>query len=127
LALYAYTRAAAVQGLDVDTLSALGSANLRLGRLGQAEGLLRRAAKEAPDFAPIWNNLGVLLMEKGDFAEAAEVFRRAYATDNGNSDEIRENLRLALSKRDAIIYDPAEENQNFELVRLTDDDTIEPL
>jgi Flp pilus assembly protein TadD len=127
LALYAYTRAAAVQGLDVDTLSALGSANLRLGRLGQAEGLLRRAAKEAPDFAPIWNNLGVLLMEKGDFAEAAEVFRRAYATDNGNSDEIRENLRLALSKRDAVIYDPAEENQNFELVRLTDDYTIEPL
>ena len=55
------------------------------------------------------------------------VLRRAYATDNGNSDEIRENLRLALSKRDAVIYDPAEENQNFELVRLTDDDTIEPL
>ncbi len=127
LALDAYTRAAAQQGLNVDTLSALGSANLRLGRLGQAEGLLRRAAKEAPDFPPAWNNLGVLLMEKGDFAEAAEVFRRAYATDNGNSDQIRENLRLALSKRDAVIYDPAQENQNVELVRRADGDTIEPL
>ncbi|SHF47264.1 Flp pilus assembly protein TadD, contains TPR repeats [Loktanella atrilutea] len=127
LALDAYTRAAAQQGLNVDTLSALGSANLRLGRLGQAESLLRRAAKEAPDFAPAWNNLGVLLMEKGDFGEAAEVFRRAYATDNGNSDQIRENLRLALSKRDALIYDPAQENQNLELVRRADGDTIEPL
>ena len=37
LALDAYYRAAAQQGLNVDTLSALGSANLRLGRLGQAE------------------------------------------------------------------------------------------
>lgn len=127
LALEAYTRAAADQGLNVDTLSALGSANLRLGRLGQAEDLLRRAAKDAPEFAPAWNNLGVLLMEKGDFAEAAEVFRRAYATDNGNSDAIRENLRLALAKRDAAIYDPDQENQDFELVRRADGDTIEPL
>ena len=36
LALRSYTRAAAQQGLNVDTLSAIGSANLRLGRLGQA-------------------------------------------------------------------------------------------
>ena len=127
LALDAYTRAAADQGLNIDTLSALGSANLRLGRLGQAEDLLRRAAKEAPDFAPAWNNLGVLLMEKGDFAEASEIFRRAYATDNGNSDAIRENLRLAIAKRDAVIYDPTQENQDFELVRRADGDSIEPL
>ena len=58
LALNAYTRAAAQQGLNPDTLSALGSANLRLGRLGQAERWLRRATDEAPDFAPAWNNLG---------------------------------------------------------------------
>ena len=127
LALDAYIRAAAQQGLNVDTLSALGSANLRLGRLGQAEGLLRRATTEAPDFSPAWNNLGVLLMDKGEFAEAAEVFRRAYATDNGNSDEIRENLRLAIAKRDAVTYDPEQENQNFELVRRADGETIEPL
>ena len=127
LALKAYTRAASQQGLNVDTLSALGSANLRLGRLGQAERMLRRATEQEPDFPAAWNNLGVILMEKGEYSEAAEVFRRAFATDNGNSDEIRENLRLALSKRDAVIYDPAQENQNFELVRRADDDSIEPL
>ena len=117
LALDAYTRAAAEEGLTIDTLSALGSANLRLGRLGQAEGLLRRATEEAPDFAPAWNNLGVLLMEKGEFAEAAEIFRRAFATDNGNSDQIRENLRTALAKLEDPGYDLGQQDGNVKLVR----------
>ena len=117
LALSAYTRAAAQQGLNVDTLSALGSANLRLGRLGQAERLLRRATDEAPDFPAAWNNLGVILLEKGEYAEASEVFRRAFATDNGNSDQIRENLRLALANLGDPNYDPDKQNQNFQLVR----------
>lgn len=117
LALKAYTRAAAQQGLNVDTLSALGSANLRLGRLGQAESLLRRAVEEDPTFPAAWNNLGVVLMELGEIAEAAEVFRRAYATDNGNSDQIRDNLRLALALRDNPEYVPENENEEFRLVR----------
>ena len=117
LALRAYTRAAAQQGLNVDTLSALGSANLRLGRLGQAEKLLRRATREDPEFPAAWNNLGVILLEKGDYAEASEVFRRAFATDNGNSDQIRENLRLALANLEDPNYDPAQQNQDFKLVR----------
>ena len=117
LALKAYTRAAAQQGLNVDTLSALGSANLRLGRLGQAERLLRRATEEAPDFPAAWNNLGVVLLEKGEYGEASEVFRRAFATDNGNSDQIRENLRLALANLERPDYDPDQQNQDFKLVR----------
>ncbi len=117
LALRAYTRAAGQQGLNVDTLSALGSANLKLGRLNQAEKLLRRAVEEDPEFAAAWNNLGVILMERGKVPEAAQVFRRAFATDNGNSDEIRDNLRLAL----ANLNDPSDtniqENEPFQLVR----------
>lgn len=116
LALDAYTRAAAQQGLNVDTLSALGSANLRLGRLGQAEELLRRAVEEDADFPPAWNNLGVILMEKGEIGEAAECFRRAYATDNGDSDQIRDNLRLALARLENPGYLDGQENENFELV-----------
>jgi len=117
LALQAYTRAAGQQGLNVDTLSALGSANLRLGRLGQAEDLLRRATALDETFSAAWNNLGVILMERGEISEASEVFRRAYATDNGNSDQIRDNLRLALAKLEnpGIVGD--NENVNFELVR----------
>lgn len=116
LALRAYTRAAAQQGLNVDTLSALGSANLRLGRLNQAERLLRRATQEDASFPAAWNNLGVILMERGKYAEASEVFRRAFATDNGNSDQIRENLRISLAKIEDPSYDLAQ-NNNVKLVR----------
>ncbi len=124
LALKAYTRAAAQQGLNVDTLSALGSANLKLGRLGQAETLLRRAVDEDPDFVPAWNNLGVLLMEQRKFGEAAEVFRRAFATDNGNSEQIRNNLRLALAKRDDPFYVETNEDELFQLVRRGSGQTV---
>lgn len=117
LALSAYNRAAVQQGLNVDTMSAIGSANLNLGRLGQAERWLRRAVAEDPTFAPAWNNLGVILMEKGDIAEASEVFRRAFAADNGNSDEIRDNLRLALAKFENPDNNAVEEYQNFNLIR----------
>ncbi len=116
LALKAYYRAAATQGATVDVLSAVGSANLHLGRLGQAEQMLRRAVEEDPRFVPAWNNLGVALMEKGEVAEAAKVFETAYALDSGHSDAIRENLRLALAKRqDPGYVEP--EDKNFSLVR----------
>nr|WP_322894917.1 MULTISPECIES: tetratricopeptide repeat protein [unclassified Yoonia] len=117
LALKAYHRAAAQQGLNVDTMSAIGSANLNLGRLGQAETWLRRAVEEDPTFPPAWNNLGVVLMEKGQMAEASEVFRRAFAADNGNSDEIRENLRLSLASLNDSGDDIPRENQTFHLIR----------
>jgi tetratricopeptide (TPR) repeat protein len=82
----------------------MGSANLRLGRLNQAENLLRRAVAEDGMFVPAWNNLGVLLMEQRRYGEAAEVFRRAYAADSGNSDTIRDNLRLALARMEDPFY-----------------------
>ncbi len=116
LALDAYTRAAGRRGLTVDTLSALGSANLRLGRLGQAEALLRRAVEEGPDFPPAWNNLGVLLMEQRRYGEASETFRRAYAADSGNSDTIRDNLRLALARMDDPGYTGVNEAEEVRLV-----------
>lgn len=116
LALKAYLRAAGTQGATVDVLSAIGSANLRLGRLGQAEQVLRRAIESDQSFVPAWNNLGVVLMERNRAAEASEVFRRAFALDSGRSDEIRENLRLALAKMENPAYD-ASDNTNFSLVR----------
>jgi len=116
LALKAYYRAAGDQGLNADILSAIGSANLRLGRLGQAEKLLRQAIKKDEKFAPAWNNLGVVLMEKGDSGEAERVFRTAYALDSGASTQIRENLRLALAKLENPAYDE-ENNTTFALVR----------
>ncbi|KAA9005716.1 tetratricopeptide repeat protein [Histidinibacterium aquaticum] len=117
LALDAFTRAAGDQGFNADTLSALGSANLRLGRLNQAEDLLRRAVEEEPDFAEAWNNLGVILMEQGQTGEAAQIFRRAFATSNGESLVIRDNLRLALAKLDDPGYSDSEDTSDFRLVQ----------
>lgn len=115
LALKSYLRAAAEQGLNVDVLSAIGSANLRLGRLGQAERVLRSATEAEASFAPAWNNLGVVLMERGKFGEAERVFRTAFALDSGESAEIRDNLTLALENLENPDY--SAEDYNFALVR----------
>lgn len=117
LAIKAYLRAAGTQGATVDVLSALGSANLRLGRLGQAEKLLRNAVKVDETFVPAWNNLGVVLMEKGETGEARQVFMTAYALDSGESDDIRDNLRLAIAKTENPEYVDAQDEYNFALVR----------
>jgi len=116
LALKSYLRAAGQQGLTADVLSALGSANLKLGRLGQAETLLRRAVKEDGKFAAAWNNLGVVLMERGKIGEAERVFRIAFGLDSGESAEIRDNLRLALEILENPTYSEPD-NNNFALVR----------
>lgn len=116
LALKSYLRSAADHGTTVDVLSAVGSANLMLGRLGQAEKMLRRAVEKDETFAPAWNNLGVVLMEQGQVGEAARVFRVAFGLDSGQSAEIRENLRLALAKSENPGYVEVQ-NDNFALVR----------
>lgn len=116
LALKEYYRAAAVHGLNADVLSAIGSANLQLGRLGQAERLLRRAIDEDETFAAAWNNLGVVLMEQGKVGEAARVFRVAFALDSGQSAEIKENLTTALAQLENPAY-TSEQQTKYELVR----------
>jgi len=116
LALDAFSRAAVTDGMTTEIMAGLGSANLGLGRLGQAEKLLRQAIEADTSRPEAWNNLGVVLMEKGDVSEASEVFRRAYALDNGESDSIRDNLRLALAKLNNSYYGE-EKEQDYKLVR----------
>nr|WP_226936693.1 tetratricopeptide repeat protein [Pseudogemmobacter faecipullorum] len=118
LALKAYLRAASEDGISVDTLSAIGSANLALGRLGQSEQVLRRALEIDPQFVPALNNLGVVLMERGKTGEARVVFQQAYAIDSGQSDSIRDNLKLAIARTEASVYNSDnEEKGEFQLVR----------
>lgn len=117
LALRSYLRAAGEQGINVDVLSAIGSADLQLGRLGQAEQVLRRALELDPSFVPAVNNLGVTLMGRGKIGEARVVFQQAFALDSGETDAIRENLRLAIAKTESDAYDAPVEEANFSLVR----------
>jgi tetratricopeptide (TPR) repeat protein len=117
LALKAYYRAASEEGATIDTLSAIGSANLALGRLGQAERILRLALEEDPTFVPAMNNLGVVLMERGKIGEARLIFQQAFAQDSGQTDSIRENLILAIAATEATVYDSVETEGEFRLVR----------
>lgn len=118
MALKAYLRAAAEDGISVDTLSAIGSANLALGRLGQAEQILRRALEQDPTFVPALNNLGVVLIERGQTGEARIIFQQAYALDSGETDSIRDNLKLSIAKSESTLYaQPREEKGEFQLVR----------
>ncbi|MGB3244816.1 MAG: tetratricopeptide repeat protein [Sulfitobacter sp.] len=116
LAIKSFNRAALDRGVDAEILSGLGSANLGLGRLGQAEALLRRAIKQGETEPQDWNNLGVVLMERGKTEEAVEVFKRAYALDNGESDAIRDNLRFALAKSENSA-NVALDDEKYKLVR----------
>lgn len=117
LAIRAFNRASLARGrVDAEILAGLGSANLGLGRLGQAERFLRRAIATENARPEDWNNLGVVLMEAGKTAEAEQVFRRAFALDNGESVAIRDNLRLALAKsRDSAIM--GVQTDSYKLVR----------
>lgn len=126
LALNAYYRAASEQGMTTDVLSAVGSADLKLGRLNQAEQILRRAVQEEPTFVPAINNLGVVLMEEGKYGEARGIFQTAFELDSGNSDEIRQNLRLAIARTESSVYvEPdAKDAPRFNLVRRGEGDFV---
>ncbi len=111
LALDSFARAALDQGMTPEIMAAMGTANLGLRQLKPAETLLRRAVADEPDWPVAWNNLGVILVEKGEYPEAAQVFRRAFALDNGESDAIRDNLRLALAKMENPVNTTPEEQE----------------
>lgn len=117
LAIRSFNRAAIDRGtVDAEILSGLGTANLGLGRLGQAETQLRRAVERDATQPEIWNNLGVVLMERGKNADATQIFRKAFALDNGESVSIRDNLRLALEKSENSGTSLGD-NQEYKLVR----------
>ena len=54
LAIKAFTRAALDQGMDAEILSGLGTANLGLGRLGQAETVPPPNRMHGPKSTTIW-------------------------------------------------------------------------
>ena len=58
-------------------------------------------------------------MEADKFGEASSFFKQAYALDSGNSDIIRQNLKLALARAENSVYDGADQTEepSFSLVR----------
>jgi tetratricopeptide (TPR) repeat protein len=117
LALGAYTRAAVDQGMTPDILLSIGSANLRLGRIGQAEDQFRQILAVEPEHVGALNNLGVVLMEQGEYGEARSMFERAFALDSGASDSIRDNLMQAIARMENSVYTGPNENTDLGLIR----------
>lgn len=97
-ALRAYLRAALAYGMTGDVLAGMGSSNLALGRLGQAQEQLRRATREDPANVAAWNNLGVVLMELDQPGPARGIFEHALGLPGGDTEEIRANFELALAR-----------------------------
>lgn len=120
-ALKSYHRSMVQRGSSPEVLAALGTANLALGRLGQAEPQLRRAWKERPEDAELMNNLGVLLIETNRPGEAVQMFRRAFAASNGRSEQIRDNLSKALAMVDDSGYSDPDKDRPQLVVRGTGD------
>ncbi|SFI88363.1 tetratricopeptide repeat protein [Jannaschia pohangensis] len=114
LALSSYVRAASKLGMTTEVRIAMSQANLALGRLGQAERLLRDVIEEEPRNAPALNNLGVVLLEQGEIGEAHIFFKTAFALQP--TPEIRENLRLSTAKLENAAYS-AEQDNAFTLSR----------
>lgn len=116
LALRAYLRAALAQGMTGDVLTGMGSSNLALARLGQAEDQLRRATRIDPTNVAAWNNLGVLLIERGQPGPARGVFDHARTLPGGDTATVRANLELALARsRNSATLTP--EAGDFVLIR----------
>lgn len=106
LALAAYIRAVGADGPSPELDLAMAGANIRLGRLGQAERLLRDVVRRRPDDARAWNDLGVVLVEGGRAGEAVGAFRRASEAAPENV-TIAGNLRMAVETLEAMRYDEA--------------------
>ncbi|UWQ17536.1 tetratricopeptide repeat protein [Jannaschia sp. M317] len=115
LALSSYLRGAADAGLTPEIQLSLAAANIQLGRLHQAERLLRDVLDAEPQNARAMNNLGVVLLELGELGEAHRVFRAAFALQP--TPEIRENLRVSGAKLENLSYGDPIEDDAFTLTR----------
>lgn len=107
LALGAFVRAGTEDGLTSEIRLGMASANLALGRAGQAERLLRDILEEEPGNARAMNDLGVVLLHGGDATEARGLLRAAFAAHP--TEEIRRNLRIAIEGLDRPTADAPSE------------------
>ena len=76
-ALQALDQAGALGAAGVDVAVGRSAALIALGRLDEAEALLRAALLSAPQDARLYNNLGLVARERGDLDGARDLFERA--------------------------------------------------
>ncbi|MBM2574852.1 tetratricopeptide repeat protein [Jannaschia sp. Os4] len=107
------TRAAGHAGLTPEVVRAMARANVGLGRLGQAERLLRPLAESAPGDAAVQSEFGRVLLALDRPAEASRVLRLAFALDPEDT-LARDGLSESLARLGEPGYD-AGHNEAFTL------------
>lgn len=108
-ALAHYTAAAGHAGLTPDVALGLARANIGLGRLNQAEALLRPVAAARQDAAEVQSEYGRLLLRLDRPADASRVLRLAFAL-NPEDTLVQAALTESLARMDSMGY--ADDNEN---------------
>lgn len=112
MALDAFLRLIAEEGVSAPALNGVGAAYYRMGRPGDARRFFRSAVELDPNDAEARNNLGVTLYDEGEYEAALFEFERAFALTSGQDQKVLTNIgmtELALAgRRDHVVVDEAE-------------------
>lgn len=106
---------------DPAALTWKGEALSRLGRLAEAEPVLRATVAKAPKDAYAWNNLGRCLNEKKAWAEACEAFDRALTLQ---PDQLEARFNRGLSNFELKRYKESRDDFQAALALRPGDPTI---
>ena len=92
LALKAFQRSVAVEGMSAEAMTGAGIATQQQGLLHEARRYLDRAVLLAPDSPVAHQNLGVVLFQLKEYHGARNAFRSAFALSSGASEAALINL-----------------------------------
>jgi tetratricopeptide (TPR) repeat protein len=79
----AYATALALDPLDEEAAAGLGATLRAQGKLAEAEAALVRSIESNTKSPVLWNNLGVVRVDRGAYPAAVEAFEKALAIDVG--------------------------------------------
>jgi tetratricopeptide (TPR) repeat protein len=90
----AYTTALALDPFDEEAAAGLGATLRAEGKLADAEAALVKSLESIAKSPVLWNNLGVVRVDRGAYAPAVEAFEKALAID-ANFESAKANLARA--------------------------------
>jgi tetratricopeptide (TPR) repeat protein len=79
----AYATALALDPLDEEAAAGLGAALRAQGKLAEAEAALVKAVASNTKSPVLWNNLGVVRVDRAEYTTAVEAFEKALSIDTG--------------------------------------------
>lgn len=90
----AFSTALSLDPLDEEAAAGLAAALSEQGKLAEAEAALARSIESNAKSPVLWNNLGVVRIERGSYASGIQAFEKALALD-GSFEAARSNLTRA--------------------------------